>query len=352
MAKNGNSMKKGPKINENIFKFFEIMSKNQSSTWSDKYGNYEVFIFKGGAEKKIKEFKNANFLVADFLCDMSFFQCYFDREELEFPEILVSIGSFDVHNLAKQQGSLLNSHLVTIPLPLANDSFGTNRCNLLGNPSFQCIYPNITIIDTYLLSQFKPKENLNGIGEFVGLYFSIIDYCITRNLLFPVDILLFISNNLEVLVRLYYEDYEQFLRRLSVLLVFKCLVMRTSESHQIGCGLDHLFAGHIEEVLKIPHGKAVYIGCILAFVLNPAFKKFGFSLVRLIQIGLKLNWINTKEIIPFLDYRTIVKAVETRSNRITVLNGVRKENCELAFERIYDILKRKEPGYGKHRFEL
>jgi glycerol dehydrogenase-like iron-containing ADH family enzyme len=203
---------------------------------------------------------------------------------------VISLGSFPVHNRAKgQQG-----HLIVVPVPLTNDSFCTNRCNHPNRvDSYPCQSPDEILIDLEILKAVDLQYNLLGWGEFISLYYSILDYSFSRKLRIPADLLFYISRLGTKLLGLHtMSDYDALLRHLSAGLILKCCVMYTALDHEIGCGGDHMIGNFLEKRYKLPHGQAVFYGAVLMAMLFPEWAKFGLSEEDLLKSGLNTSLLD------------------------------------------------------------
>jgi len=334
---------------EDAIRFAEQLIQQSVGAWSDCYGDYKISIGDAILDQELAKLERRRVFIADYLRESKLLSRYINFDGWEF-NCLVSIGSFEMHNQAKELCWRSGHRLVTVPVPLANDSFCTNRCsNATGKPSYKCVFPYHTIVDTEILQNFPSSSNLLGLGEFVGLYSSILDYFEGRNTSPPSSLLTFIVDLFRDICGAYNSDYESFLKKVAVSLVFKCIIMRVNEDHQIGCGIDHLIAQVLEATLQMPHGKAVYWGVCLSIALFPEWASFGMDLHTLVSNGVGIGVISLEEMgqvsgldLPFL----IESAVKTRPKRTTVLSSVLEQKQRMEF--LIDRLQGFEQLSAKH----
>ena len=314
-----------------VIKFTEQLIQRSTGIWHDCYGDYQVSIGNAVLSMKIAKWNRCRILAADYVRELTPLHQYTSHNE-QGSEYLVSIGSFETHNLAKNIGLESEARLVTVPVPIANDSFCTNRCSSMpGEPSHECIFPKYTVVDTAILQKFPPSSNLLGLGEFIGLYTSILDYFESRGISPPSSLLAFIVRLFHDIYKEYRSDYEAFLKKTAISLVFKCLIMRTNRDHQIGSGIDHLIAYVLEKNLQIPHGKAVYWGTCLSLVLFPRWDSFGLDWRTLVARGVNIGVISLEEMyqIGKLDIPSLIEsAVKVRPGRTTVLASALEQKAE------------------------
>lgn len=313
----------GPADFTPVFHFCSSLEENGFGVWEDSFGEYRITLDPINLIEKFMSIPNPRIFystsVTEFLPDIV------DFNDGNNPSSAISIGTFDTHNSAKLFCIENKCHLITVPAPLSNDSFGTNRVQSQKNHrSMKGVFPSETIIDSNLISQFPYTINVLGLGEFIGLYFSIIDYYCIRGKEIPLDIIKHSVDRFETNI-IQKKCVKDFYRQLGINLVFKCLIMRKNIDHQIGCGIDHLLGGFLEPRLNIPHGHAVYLGCILAYMLFPEWQKFGLDINKLISVGKSNKWL-TYEIIESLKEITLKKlvngALSLRPDRLSMLRSI------------------------------
>jgi glycerol-1-phosphate dehydrogenase [NAD(P)+] len=211
------------------------------------------------------------------------------------------------------------------------------------------MFPRQTIIDIDLLKCFPLSKNALGFGEFVGLYCSLLDYCEVRAIPLSDSPLAFIVELFKESVQAYRANSDTWLEITAICLIFKCLIMRENGDHQIGCGIDHMIAGVLKEVLQVPHGIAVYWGTIFALVLFPEWECFGLDLHTLLTVGTDLNLISSHEVQRVLSlepFSLITAAMRLRPERPTVLQTVLTERWR--FVSVYEFYNSlKISSFGK-----
>lgn len=231
---------------------------------------------------------------------------------------ILSLGSFPVHNRAKGEAG----HLITVPVPLTNDSFCTDRCNHLGGGgSYPCRGVDEILIDLGILRAVDRHWNLLGWGELISLYYSILDYAHSRKIRIPADLLLYISQlGARLLGFQSVNDNDAFLRHLSTGLILKCYVMYTARDHEIGCGGDHMIGYILEKHYRLPHGKAVFYGAVMMASLFPEWAQFGLTQNELIEIGLSAALLDLELFEEIKRTPNLIeKAIDTRPERMTLL---------------------------------
>lgn len=318
---------------DGIILFIDHLVRRFEGIWRDIYGEYEISIGSAVLDKALVEPDPCKVLIDSYLRELIPLS---KDTVLDQGGCLISIGSFKMHNQAKKISSQTGARLITVPIPLANDSFCTNRCSdTTSTASYRCVFPERTIVDTAILKELPPSSNLLGLGEFVGLYTSIVDYFESRNINPPDNLLAFIADLFVDINREYKVDYELFLKKLAISLIFKCIIMRINRDHQIGCGIDHLIAYILERTLQVPHGKAVYLGTCISLAMFPEWSSFGLDLKTVVSKGIETGLVSPQEIewireIP--DASFLVKAaIQTRPGRRTVLSYVLKQPQRMRF---------------------
>ncbi len=297
------------------------LGAHDDQTWSDRYGDYRLFTGRGALQKAWDVLPPARVVVSDFL----------DARRLKVPArlrvdgFLYSVGAFTVHNEAREVSRREKIPYVSVPAPLSNDSFATRRFSVGGRedqPSLESTFPMATVVDADLLFATDLSASVGGIGEFVGLYYSYLDYCVTRAESIDARFLEWLSAAfLDVTARAPTIDH-LYLHRIAQLLLIKGLVMRVNDDHQIGCGADHLFARVFESNASVTHGKAVYLGCLLVSRLFPSWAVHGLSSAILEARGLSTGLVSVNDLnwLASLDLKTTIKnAVLTRPARRSVL---------------------------------
>ena len=293
---------------QELDQFARLAEANNSTVWSDMIGGYEIS-FTDHYISLIQS-KNHETLLDSEHCKVLLFKdlnCIF------------SIGGFQAHN----DGKYLHSGA-----EIAFESFGTNRYSITDDEqsaSIETVFPVKTIFDIPYLQANGIEKSLWGIGEFIGLYFSIIDYSMKHHLDFD-GLLSWIVEQTHELNSLYENgcDDRIILKRIAILLTIKCLVMRTNGNHEIGCGIDHSFARCFEKNTQLPHGKSVFFGSLLAIVLFPEWHNYGLSMSMLLKLG-KMMGITAKEIqyLQSLDLHALIRlAIQVRPKRSQSLESI------------------------------
>ncbi len=296
------------------------LESDSEYTFCDGLGSYVIKVGDSILEDELLALQNKRIVrspsISKELTEVSF------PDEIGPAEFVVSIGSCGTHDSARRLAKECGASLITVPAPLTNDSFGTNRLSgESGTESTSSLYASRSLVDTRLLARFSRKVNLLAIGEFVGLYYSVNDYCDIGDHSVP-------SKLMATIVARYHDlcrpemGYRSFLRKMACALVLKCLVMRINLDHRIGCGIDHMLANVLEPGLGLPHGRAVYLGSIIAAGLFPDWQLYGLSPESLIRNGLSIGIITVADLraVASVDMSWLVKsAMGLRSNRQTVL---------------------------------
>ncbi len=301
--------------------FCRTLRTKKEDTWHDSFGQYRICLGNNILAKRLNSFKSYSILKDISYCNINAVPGSMLKRGSKY---LVSVGSFDVHNRARIECLKNGFTLVTVPVPLANDSFCTNRCSRpkLRSQSYLGVFPSETIIDVSLIKSLPKKMNALGYGEFFGIYFSLIDYCFSRNLALPDALLERVTEWLQELICYHTSNYKGFITSLSTALLFKGLIMRVNKDHQIGCGIDHLLGGVIENKTGLPHGQAVFLGGLLTLQIFPEWEKYGITYAGMQSDGEKLGLVTreSKRKIAALEIDDIVKsALQIRPDRPTML---------------------------------
>ena len=301
---------------QTIYQFAQLAEASSSATWEDSIGRYEIIF----TDNYISWLLSTNH---ELLLDSKHCRVLLLSDQ----NCIVSIGGFLAHNEGKRLADLRGLPLVTIPTQLANDSFGTNRYSITDNEqsaSIESVFPVKTVFDIPFLQGNGMEKSLWGIGEFIGLYFSIVDYSLKTNEDHS-GLLSWIVEQLDKLDTIYWEkDCRLLLQKIAILLTIKCLVMRANGNHEIGCGIDHSFARCFEKDPRIPHGKAVFMGSLLAYFLFPEWENYGLSKSSLLKMGKMLGISSTDiEFLKSLDIRSSISdAIRVRPKRSFALESI------------------------------
>ena len=250
-----------------IMLFAQNAEGKELTIWEDANNRYEI-VFSDGFISSLQSVRY------ETLQDSEFCRVLLLTDQ----DSIMSIGGFKAHNEGKRIAKERNLSLITVPTQLANDSFGTNRYSLTNvekTASIESVFPVKTIFDLSFIESNGIEKSYWGIGEYVGLYYSALDYSMKTRQRFDklaswiVDEI----HELRSICRL--GDNRSVLKRIAILLTAKCLVMRSNGCHEIGCGIDHSLARCFENQSSIPHGKAVYLGSLVASFLYPEWENHG-----------------------------------------------------------------------------
>ncbi len=278
------------------------------------------------------------------------------REDLD---CVLSIGGAQEHNIAKE--FLLNTksgkqqQLVTAPVPLSNDSFGTNRSSpsfkKVEIPSRESLYPSRILIDFALFEDVDDILHLRGVGEAIGLYYSLWDYYSIRKSSPPESLIDDVEKSISGLIYSIKDKKTIWTRLLALNLIEKCLVMRVAGDNQIGAGGDHLIAyalecycgnGKDDNCRKLSHGKLVYLGSVAMAALFPEWKYSFFSLENLIDFGMEMNILEHRDLNLLVDISTnglIPLALRMRPYRLTSLSTLSSNRIKNGWIRINKYLR-------------
>ena len=193
-------MKNFPPNYDKVFDFSDNLKLKNRAIWEDCEGITEVVVGNNIIQQNIDNLCIEYILISSALykkIGAPLLQCRNNNSETRFADYIVSIGSALEHNSAREfifnMEKDKRPQLITIPFPLANDSFGTNRSNLnFGQPekpSRETSYPSYIFIDLRLLDMIDWRLNLIGLGEIIGLYYSIYDYHTVNKLSFDQSLL-------------------------------------------------------------------------------------------------------------------------------------------------------------------
>lgn len=314
---------------QGIISFIERLDTSSSEIWEDEFGKYEIIIGYGTLESLLKDNK---YIIIPTESPSKLFLS-------EINKTIISVGGFQAHNIGKQEAEKLNCSLITVPGPLSNDSFGTNRYSIgidEQSPSIKGIYPIKTVFDIKHILEIELIKSLWGIGEFIGLYYSIIDYSLLINKDYSL-LLNYIEKRIELFnSALKRDDESSIIRSIASSLVLKCLTMRVNHDHSIGCGIDHSFARCFEKKYNIVHGKAVFLGSILSSALYPEWSGHSLSTDSLIELGEKLGILpEDYSVIGYCPLNTLIRdAIEIRPNRSSALKLLTKQRINNAIKKL------------------
>ena len=351
-----------------VFNFAKSLQFSNEGTWEDKYGTTVISIERNIVSKLLQEWDGDSRSYAVILSPIIKGQVAvspnhrFTNNFLKDVDYILSIGGAREHNATKEFLLKANkgkqSQLVSVPVPLSNDSFGTNRSSpYFGKvevPSRESLYPSKIIIDFNLLDNIEDKLNITGIGEVIGLYYSLCDYYSIRKLSFPESLISDIERNAYNLIISLKGEKTIWLKRLAINLIKKCLIMRVANDNQIGAGGDHLIAYALEyqcrndknrNCRKLSHGKLVYLGSVAMASLFPEWEYRFFFLENLIDVGMKVGILELEDLnllVNMLRNGLIPLSLQMRPSRLTSLSVLSSDRIRNGWVRINKTLKELE----------
>jgi len=350
---------------EEVYDYAKVIQIKNTNTWIDKYGSTKISFGPYLISNLIKKWnqKGTKYII----CLSPLVRRYLGIEKAKIRFIgkysrnikwILSIGGAREHNSAKEYlfstDKSCSTKLVTAPAPLSNDSFGTNLSSpCFGNvivPSRQSAYPAQILIDSSILEDMREEFNISGVGEVMGLYYSLKDYFAVRKLSPTRDLLLKIERSVQNLaIKLKTKD-AIWLKLLAIALIEKCLFMRIISDNQIIAGGDHLIAYAIdycsmnreyEHFSKLSHGEKVYWGSIVMAALFPEWEYGFFSLKKLIAFGFEIGIIEHKTyglLEKCLKNGLIELAIKMRPNRLTILSSISQRRIQKSCDEIYECI--------------
>ncbi len=331
-----------------VFDFAKSLQFSNEGTWEDEYGTIVISMGRNLVSNLLQEWGKESLSYAVILSPIIKGQVVvppsheFISNFLKDVDYILSVGGAQEHNVAKefllraQKGK--QSQLVSVPVPLSNDSFGTNRSSpSFGKaevPSRESLYPSKIIIDFNLLDNVEDKLNIAGIGEVIGLYYSLCDYYSIRGLSPPEDLISNVERSVYNLITSLKGEKAIWLKLHAINLIEKCLIMRVAKDNQIGAGGDHLIAYALEyhcrtgkdgNCRKLSHGKLVYLGSVAMASLFPEWEYRFFSLknLNLMDVGMKVGILEHEDLnllVNMLKNGLIPLALRMRPSRPTSLS--------------------------------
>lgn len=354
---------------DTVLDFSKSLASKKQGTWKDSYGTCEIYLGRNivcnllsNWDRNSLNYRVVISPVVNTLLPLVSGKILTDNPETK-PDYILSIGGAREHNLAKE---FLHTHrknqktvLVAVPVPLSNDSFGTNRSSAeygkVEVSSRESVYPNEIFVDFELLRSLPYSLNAPGIGEVIGQYFSLQDYCNVRGMPIPNRLLIDLERSMTELEVYFRKNNGKYLELLAINLIKKCLIMRAVKDHQIGAGGDHLIAYALEYTskqsdeynpMKLNHGELVYLGSIIMSALFPEWEFGSFSLNTLIDFGRDPGFF--PKALPILKSKLsenlIKSAIQMRSSRPTLLSTLSLEKVRNGHVRIAEKLKEKIDG--------
>jgi len=342
-----------------IIQFLEKLEKTNSEIWSDEIGAVKISITEHlSIDKLLNQYGTYVSIISPLLKKISNTITNIGSDDLNNCRYVFSIGAHAEHNLAKERLFPIpikkRPYLITIPVPLSNDSFFTNRSSPhladIRSASRETIYPSETIVALNILSQLDRKLNAHGIGEWVGLYYSLRDWSTINEVSLSACFIRTIVNNTIDLWNSYHKNEKLWLKRLAINLLLKCLVMRIAGTNDIGSGGDHLLAYALQDKIetnkalkqRLSHGEYVYLGAILMAALFPEWEYDCYSLNSILQLGIETGILRIKVFnyaINMLSDEMIEHALRTRAKRLTMLSRLSHAQIKNARIKLSTILR-------------
>lgn len=344
-----------------VFDFTKSLEINNEGTWVDEYGTTIINMGNNLVSKLLKEwniYSRSYVVITTPLIKGKLAispNCKFTNNFQKDVDYILSIGGAKEHNVAKEflseSKEVKQSHLVSVPVPLSNDSFGTNRSSrCFGKvevPSRETLYPYKIIIDFNLLGDMEKDLNMIGVGEVIGLYYSLCDYYLIRGISPPERLINNVEKNIYNLIISLKGEKIIWLKFLAINLIEKCLIMRVAKDNQIGAGGDHLIAYTLEyscrnrkknnNCRKLSHGKLVYLGSVAMAALFPEWEYRIFSLKNIIDLGMGIGIIDFRSLnflLKMLKIDLIPLALQMRPYRLSSLSTLSSDNVRNGCVRI------------------
>ncbi len=323
-----------------LFKFINNLEEKNSGMWIDEYGCTIVLFGNGLIYEVLTKETESFWIVSPLIKNTKYSQLLKDipleNKVIKNITYIISLGAAKEHNKAKEfllnlyQDNNNNKKLITIPFPLSNDSFCTNRSTpLFGEiriPSRETLYPSKIIIDLELLSFVNEQLNKKGIGEVIGLYYSLHDYYLVNKLRLPHKIIAYVGNKVRDLAASLKQNKNTWLKKLAICLLMKCFIMRIARTNRVGAAGDHLISYALNiynkeraksESHELSHGEAVFLGSIAMNAIFPDIEDDNFfNLKTLIEFGL------TNGIISYESLELLIRAMEDK-DFLKIVLGVR-----------------------------
>ena len=111
--------------------------------------------------------------------------------------------------------------------------------------------------------------------------------------------------------------------------------------HQIGCGIDHLLGGYLSAKLQIPHGHAIFLGCVVSSLLFPDWQDFGLTIDELISLGKSNGWLSNKIIEKLKGIKTeqlLLEAQVLRPDRLSILSTILRPKTGELWEQLSSLI--------------
>ena len=319
-----------------IFKVVDDLVHHNCSVVRDGYGNTSISIRSVLHPDAIIAYNKSALLITTSNYKSVLLN---ESTKRDYDEV-IGIGNVSVIDVAKHLSYKFDKKLVIIPSILSNDSFCTDRVTGNCSRSWRAMYPHEVIIDLQRISETPVKINCLGIGEFIGLYVSYMDYCVSQNEIVDARVIGFISSSYKQLVGNRWENDTDKLKFLSICLIFKCLIMRLHSNHQIGCGIDHTLAKALEKMYNFPHGIAVCWGCAISLAMFPNWSNTDMSLSTFLKassiIGQPIDFA-ADQLATNLE-SIVALAKEIRPLERSCINGLSNNQIKNAKRKLWDTL--------------
>ena len=341
-----------------VMKLIKELERKNLGIWRDMYRT--IFLFRDGAIKNIiTNIKGDSNTVCCFLTpllkDFLTVNAGIYPKNVHLIISVISIGGAKEHNDARE---FIFEHLrsrkvsfIAIPFPLSNDSFCTNRSKKkfddINIPSRETVYPTHVIVDVDALLGLPYERNLVGVGEILGLIFSMNDYMHSRKIVIAPDVIAFVEKFIADLLRLAPRKTRSSIRNIALGLMMKCLIMRVAGTNHIGALGDHMLAYALDAKLRehniyLSHGQLVYLGSVLMAKLFPDWiASESLKAEKLIVAGLRLGILNidiVRKILGLLNFGLVRSAIKIRPNRLSSLATLGEMEVSKKFSELSDFI--------------
>lgn len=259
---------------------------------------------------------------------------------------IMSVGSAEAHDQARRCSMETGHSYVTCPIPLANDSFSTDR--VLGSvncAAFKTQFPCIVVLDWDLCRSVGVESNVFGLGEAIGLITSMRDFVKTMERNDGYELISFVDSITEDLLLCWtqQETPTQRLRipKLAAYLSVKGLLIQLLGTNTPIASCDHLVAYELSlRGFEWPHGKLVLAGVLLTLPLVHDYSESEAN--RLMKLAIETKLLTPANVHRILrqDIADILKAAPARRpRRNTSLRGLKDKDRETAADCTRSVLK-------------
>lgn len=259
---------------------------------------------------------------------------------------ILSVGSAEAHDQARRYSMETGHPYVTCPIPLANDSFSTNR--LLGAANcaaFKTQFPCIVVLDWDLCRGVGTESNVLGLGEAIGLITSMRDFVKSMERTDGDELISFVDSITNDLLSCWtqQETATQMLRipKLAACLSVKGLLIQLLGTNTAIASCDHLVAYELSvRGIEWPHGKLVLAGVLLTLPLVHDYSESETN--RLMKLAMETKLLTSDNVRCILgqDIADILKAAPARRpRRNTSLRGLTDKDREIAADRMRSVLQ-------------